>query len=353
MTGRRRNGTMACVGAGFVALDVVRPEWRDGTELRFAGGSCGNVLTILSFFGWKSSVVARIGQDLAGQELAGDLERWSVDTHMLIREESGRTPIVFQRLFDDREGHRQHSFSRYCSVCGEWAVRYRPVRLREADAASAGLPTAQVFYFDRVAPGNLELARRAHAAGALVVFEPPSVNDTRLFSECLRLTHIFKYSHARFDSHAELISDALVPIVIQTRGEEGLRVTVRQKRGVVLSEHMPAFLTPQLTDAAGSGDWCTAGLIHRLVSERIGANDISNAVETITRALRFAQALSAMNCAFEGARGVMYRMSREKLLRDAAALAEGRRPRLLNRADDETIAGPLEGTACAVCDRSL
>jgi len=353
MTGRRRNGKMACVGAGFVALDVVRPEWRDGSELRFAGGSCGNVLTILSFLGWKSSVVARIGHDLAGRQLAGDLERWSVDTHMLIREESARTPVVFQRIFNDRDGHRRHSFSRYCAVCGEWAVPYRPVRLRDADAASAGLPTAEVFYFDRVAPGNLELARRAHAAGALVVFEPSGVKDPRLFLECLRLTHVFKYSHARFDSHAAMVSEALVPIVVETRGEEGLRVTVRRKGRVVLSEDMVALPAPRLADAAGSGDWCTAGLIHRIVGGRISVDRISDAGEVIVHALRYAQALAAINCAFEGARGVMYRMSKEKLMRGAAALAEGRHLKLPNGTDERTVAGPQEGTICVVCDRSL
>lgn len=353
MTGRRRNGKLACVGAGFVVLDVVRPEWREGAELRFAGGSCGNVLTILSFLGWKSSVVARIGQDLAGKQLAGDLERWSVDTGMLIREDSARTPVVFQRIFDDRDGHRQHTFSRYCTVCGEWAVRYRPVRLTDADAASSALPSAQVFYFDRVAAGNLELARRAHAAGALVVFEPASVNDRRLFLECLRLTHIFKYSHARFDSHAGMVSEALVPIVIETMGAEGLRVTVRRKGRVTLSENMPALPAPRLTDAAGSGDWCTAGLIHRILTERLSTEDISDAGAVITRALRFSQALATINCAFEGARGVMYRMSRDKLVRDAAALAEGRRVKLPNGMDDCSIPGPQSGVNCVVCDRSL
>lgn len=353
MTSLRRNGKVACVGAGFVALDVVRSEWRDDSELRFAGGSCGNVLTILSFLGWKSSVVARIGQDLAGQELEGDLERWSVDTQMLIREESARTPVMFQRIFNDRDGQRQHSFSRYCSKCGEWAVRYRPVRLRELDAASAEIPSAEVFYFDRVAPGNLELARKAHAAGALVVFEPSGMKDTRLFLECLRLSHIFKYSHTRFDSHNDMLSDAYVPIVIETRGEEGLRVTIHQKGRVELSEDMPALPAPRLTDAAGSGDWCTAGLIHRMVGERITADDLSDASEAIIRALRFAQALSAMNCAFEGARGVMYQMSRNRLMRGAAALARGGRLRTLNKADDNPIAGPQEGSTCVVCSRSL
>ncbi len=337
-----------------MALDVVRSEWRNGSEFRFAGGSCGNVLTILSFLGWNSSIVARIGQDLAGKELEGDLERWSVNTRMLIREESARTPVMFQRNFDDRAGHRQHRFSRYCSRCGEWAVRYRPVRLRELDAASAEIPSAEVFYFDRVAPGNLEMARKARAAGSLVVFEPSGVKEPRLFEECLRLAHIFKYSDARFDSHTDLVSAALVPVEIETRGEDGLRVTLRQKGSIATSEDMPALPAPRLTDAAGSGDWCTAGLIHRLVNERITADNLYDASADIVRALRFAQALSAMNCAFEGARGAMYQMSKDKLICHAAALAGGRHPKpSLTEANEQVIDGPQMENTCVVCSRSL
>jgi len=352
MKGRKANGKPMCVGAGFVVLDVVRPTWREGRELRFAGGSCGNVVTILSFLGWKSSVVARIGEDLAGRQLVQDLEGWAVDTRLLIHEEEARTPAVFQRLYNDRNGHAQHSFSRYCSICGEWAVRYRPVRLRDVDTAAEFASSARVFYFDRVAPAYAELARRARGEGALVVFEPSGVKDPRLFLECLRSAHVFKYSHERFDSHADLISEALVPVVIETNGASGLRVTVRRKGRVAVNEEMPAVPAPRVVDAAGSGDWCTAGLIHGIVRQHVGVGELADASKVVLDALRYAQSLAALNCAFEGARGVMYRMTKRRLLNAAGALLEGRRVRLPNGVDDP-VAEPQKGTSCVVCDRSL
>ena len=354
MKRRKMNGSApVCVSAGFVALDVIRSETREHSELRFAGGSCGNVLTILAFLGWRSSPVARIGLDRPGAQLLRDLERWSVDTSLLLSEETGRTPVIFQRIFSDRGGQPQHRFTRYCYLCGERAVGYRPVRLRDTATLATQLPASKVFYFDRVAPGNLELARRANEEGALVVFEPSGIKDPRLFNECLRVSHVFKYSHERFDSHAEFVSEALVPVVIDTRGAEGLRVTVRRKGKVVLSEDLPAVRAPRVRDAAGSGDWCTAGLIHSLIQHDVHAAEPDDA-EQVAAALRYGQALAALNCAFEGARGVMYAMAKQDLLDGAAALAEGARVEVPEERGLPSIeTGTDDASACVVCARPL
>ena len=58
-----------CLGTGFVALDIVRSINGRSTEHHSAGGSCGNVLTILAYFGWKTAPIARIGDDQPGSEL--------------------------------------------------------------------------------------------------------------------------------------------------------------------------------------------------------------------------------------------------------------------------------------------
>lgn len=42
------------VGTGLVALDVVFNEKQDEPIGRWAGGTCGNVLSILSWLGWSA-----------------------------------------------------------------------------------------------------------------------------------------------------------------------------------------------------------------------------------------------------------------------------------------------------------
>ena len=83
----------SCAGTGFIVLDVIRNSvGNNSTEKRFAGGSCGNVLTILAYFGWNANAVGRIGDDHAGRELVADLGKWGVETKLLEVEPGRGTP---------------------------------------------------------------------------------------------------------------------------------------------------------------------------------------------------------------------------------------------------------------------
>ena len=55
-----RKGRPAVTGMGLVALDMVITEPSDREPRFFAGGTCGNVLTILSYLGWAATPVARL-----------------------------------------------------------------------------------------------------------------------------------------------------------------------------------------------------------------------------------------------------------------------------------------------------
>jgi fructokinase len=77
---------------------------------------------------------------------------------------------------------------------------------------------------------------------------------------------------------------------------------------------IPAFHVRDLKDAAGAGDWCTAGLIHMLVKSNESLDRISE--KNIAEALRYGQALSALNCGFEGARGAMYGIQKSHFFKE-------------------------------------
>jgi sugar/nucleoside kinase (ribokinase family) len=57
----------------------------------------------------------------------------------------------------------------------------------------------------------------------------------------------------------------------------------------------------EVKDAAGSGDWCTSGLLDKLARGLSWAEEAS--AEQLREAVRHGQALAAWNCGFEGARG--------------------------------------------------
>jgi len=350
----RRKNRSSCVGAGFVALDVVRIAGNGSSELRFAGGSCGNVLTILSYLGWQAFPVGRIGDDPPASELLADLHRWSVDTRFLLREEGARTPLVFQEIVAMKNGSVRHRFSRICPSCGVRAAAYRPFLQCDLPDLNEELYTPSMFYFDRVAASNVELAERCAEEGALVVFEPSGVKDEDLFLRGLKACHVFKYSHERLNGVRSMVQLARVPIEVETRGGAGLRVTVRNRNGKATTQELPAFRAPRLRDAAGSGDWCTAGLAYSLMEANVSPGDLSQAHDVVTAALRYGQAFAALNCAFEGARGLMYVMRSRDTLRAVRDLLDRNETRVKKSSNGVAPSDDvMRSSACGVCSQPL
>ena len=113
-------------GTGLVALDVVINVNSEETPGLFAGGSCGNVLTILSYLGWSSSPISRLRSGPAADRVVSDLKSWNVGTKFVTLEEDGSTPIIIQRRSDaDRRESRTTRFhgdarlaARTCLVTG-------------------------------------------------------------------------------------------------------------------------------------------------------------------------------------------------------------------------------------------
>ena len=55
------------VGTGLVALDVVMNSDAHQPPRLWAGGTCGNVLTSLSYLGWQAYPVSRLNKDTAAE----------------------------------------------------------------------------------------------------------------------------------------------------------------------------------------------------------------------------------------------------------------------------------------------
>jgi sugar/nucleoside kinase (ribokinase family) len=329
-----------CIGVGFIAADIVEGSTE---EFVAAGGSCGNVMAILAWLGWKSFPVTRMGQDWAAGVVRKDLAPLGVRDSFLSKERSIETPIVIQRFVEDKAGKRIHRFSLACPECGGWLPRYRASTLGQAEEVIASGVIPKVLYVDRVSPAALKLAAWAREQGALVVFEPSSIGDERQFQRAVDLCHVLKFSHDRL-GHVRDLREAQTPrIIVETLAEDGLRVRWRGHW-----TDLSAFHPPRFVDSAGAGDWCTAGLVHQIGSR--GAK----ALETLQKprllaALRFGQALAAVNCGHEGARGAMIAMTREQLAKRLAKLAaKGPEP---DPADDETSGRdvPIPKRLCRSC----
>jgi len=58
-------------GAGLIALDLVLGMDPAAPVKSWTGGTCGNVLSILAFLGWKSFPIARMNGDAASKRQNG------------------------------------------------------------------------------------------------------------------------------------------------------------------------------------------------------------------------------------------------------------------------------------------
>ena len=299
-----RRPSVVC--AGYMPLDVVRTS--AGIVARRAGGTAANVAAILAFLGWDAVLAGQIGSDAAGDELVADLRDAGVAVDQIARAENAQTPRLVHDVLP--EGH----FYRYrCGDCGARFPRSRPLTIEGARLCARAHPAPSVFFFDRVNPGTLALAHAYAEGGSVVVFEPSVPANVDLLARAAAVAHVIKHSD---DRSVGGLDDLQVrprsgQIRIVTHGAEGLEVRIGQARG----RRYPALATLAV-DTGGAGDWTTAGFLARAAaSGRIERDRLEDA-------LRFGQALAAVNCATVGARGLMTMASASARRRARRVLSE-------------------------------
>jgi fructokinase len=343
-----RKPSPVVVGTGLVALDVVIPGDAGTMPHLWAGGTCGNVLAVLAYLGWEVYPVARLGQDSPAHWIAQDFTAWGLHLEFLVRESRGATPVIVQRIRRGGPDAGTHSFSWRCPFCGSDLPRYRPFRLTDLDQLIPQLPRSDAFFFDRVSPSTLRLAEHYAARGALIVLEPSSVGDPRLFRDALGLVHVLKFSNERLGNSVEALTAEQPWLVVETLGQHGLRYRCRLPAIVDHGwQHLGAFPIQDVRDTAGSGDWCTAGILHVLgaggLSEFLCADGV-----VLQRALRFGQALAAWNCGFEAPRGGMYSVTKRAFEESIRGLLSGSMRRN-SRVASRPGGGIAQQFACSAC----
>lgn len=342
------------IGTGLLTLDVVINADVGDVPRLYAGGTCGNVLTILSYLGWHSYPVARLNGDTASKRVLRDLKEWGVNVNFAKRSPKASTPIIVHQISRGRDGTPSHKFTWTCPQCGAWLPSYKAITNEAANKIAPRIKSPKVFFMDRVSRGILTLAETCAKKGALVVLEPAGTVDPKLFAEALAVSHILKYSHDRIHAFADLLKGASKPALeIETRGREGLRYRSSLDGCPNLQwRNVPAYPVLGFKDSAGAGDWCSAGLIHALGQKGV-AGFLATDSTQLTNAIRLGQAMASWTCGFEGARGGMYEVDKESF---RAAIEE-----LLSetRAGNSTQAvgkvkkvGRRKRSICPACDQS-
>lgn len=310
-------------GTGLIALDLVMGADEESPVRNWAGGTCGNVLSIMAYLGWDAFPIARMNGDPASQRVKADMRKWGVQLKFAGCSPTSHTPIIIQQIKRGRDGIPRHRFSWACPHCGEWLPGYKAVTLNAVEKVIPDLASASVFFMDRLSPAALVLAEEARKKGALIFFEPSAKSDPRLLSDALKLAHVIKYADQRMNSLGKLIEDSpSLHLEIQTLGDKGLRYRHKLTKKFSAWHQSQAVKAPVLADTCGSGDWCTAGILSMAADTGLDGF-LHSGSSGIHEAMRYGQALAAWNCGFEGARGGMYAVERKTFDRQIAAVMDG------------------------------
>lgn len=321
------------VGAGLVTLDIVIDSARQSVT-HSAGGTCGNVLAALAYLGWSAKPVALLGDDVAADTINADLEASGASIDALVREQEYLSTRIAQHVIQSRRVGRavRHRFAFSCPTCGKPFSRFRPPTWEQYESVTAGGSwrsgggTPDVFFFDRVSTAILEMARAFRKEGSLIYFEPSRIGRLDQFREAIALSHVVKYSRERL--HVALatlgglakLTNRRPQVEIETRGAEGLRFRVNADRKRGARWHaQAAFKVTNLRDAAGAGDWCSAGTLLHLGWRR-GDDLGSLSSDALAKALTFGQALAALKCQYVGPRSVAHVFPRIDMIETAGIL---------------------------------
>jgi len=299
-------------GTGFTVLDrLYAGEDRAGEAL---GGSCGNVLVSLAMLSRSVTPVLTLGRDWAGDYLVREFADAGADTRYISRRADVASPILAQRL-NLESGH--HWFSFICPETKAELPRYTSIEAADVSHAHDVISRCSVFYSDRVSDTIVEAMESAAEAGALIYFEPSSIENDKLFERALKVSRILKYSSdclADRISASDLSANA---ISIVTHGASGLEL--RQGDVRIWCEAMPATI---VRDTCGSGDMVSVGVIDWILDRsNLAAPDWT--LTSLLGGVVAGQRLAAANCAFAGPRGLFQRfgaaMARQVL--DGAVVA--------------------------------
>lgn len=288
-------------GTGIFAVDVIWSDDRSILPRRKAGGTCGNVFTILASWGWAAYPIARLLPSQTTEWLKQDLNRWGVRQDGLIEDPQGATPIVFEKVGVGGK----ISFSRRCPACGLLSRWHAPIRKDQAETwiAQDTLPKVDVFFMDQPSAGAVTLARHYAKQGAFIVFEPSVDQPQAPFRQALTIADLVKWSKDRLGNHPDLERLAQ-GVQIETLGDNGLKL--RDRRFDPKQEWVrlpPVELTQPVVDATGCGDWCLAAILNAFTQSPDHPQTAS--FEVWRNAADQGQSWAARNCLYQGARGGM------------------------------------------------
>lgn len=291
---------MKIVGTGLVCLDIV---YQNKDFALMLGGTCANVLTVLSQLGEDVTVlVPDYDRDDQKEYFYEMFNRLDVEYLVYCKTKKSIPRII--EVFDE---NKNHLFCTKCPYCGTSLLEKRFITEEEAISLLPKIAVNDIFFTDRISSGIKYIAAKFGDAGKMVFYEPNSGRNLNAVIEMSRLASVVKFSSDKIGMEAaniilEKCQNSPLKLMIITQGEKGMYFSYRTD-AARFSEWKkgPEVEFIGMRDTSGAGDWLTAGFLHFWCKKNFSLKKAE-----IFDALEKALELSAICSMKAGAQGVFY-----------------------------------------------
>ena len=263
------------------------------------GGTCGNVMCMLSYFGWQAFPLTKLDRSEEGLGMTESLKKYGCDCRFVTNTDDGGTTILTIKHGLDENGNKRTRVM-HGSPGGSRFPRRRHLRLR--DQAPAFLQSLDfvpdVFFFDDPAAGYRLMAKELRTKGALVYFEPSAIKEKADF-ESIKVSDVVKFSGENVQD-VSFVDNYKDKLFIQTLGADGLRFNLRGEGWV----NLPPVENEKVVDWDGAGDWTTSTFLNELAkADALSIKKLTS--ELVKEALEKAQIVASKSVSFMGSKGMI------------------------------------------------
>ncbi|MBE6912494.1 MAG: carbohydrate kinase [Ruminococcaceae bacterium] len=297
------------VALGELLIDFINngvSEQGNNTFEASPGGAPCNVLAMLTKLGKKCAFIGKVGDDIFGKKLKGELEKLAIDTDSLKIDKDVRTTLAF--VENDASGDRSFSFYRNPGA---------DINLSPDEVDEDIIKSAKVFHFgtlsmthEPVKSATKKALSIAKENGCMITFDPnlremlwQSESDAKIaFDFGMKFCDVLKISdnelvwftgEADYDKGVnKLLKEYNIPVVLLSMGSSGSRAYCDSY--VV---EAPAFLQDSTVDTTGAGDTFMGCCINYILEN--GMETLND--EKLSEMLLFANAAAAVITTRKGA----------------------------------------------------
>lgn len=263
------------------------------------GGTCGNVMCMLSRLGWNVYPQVKLIDTDEGKQITDSLASYGCDVSLVsFDSKGGFSGITCTHRRSNKTGEHELGLRSF----GPNGSQFRKItELRARDEVPSfldGLEEApDVYFFDHNEAGPRKIAEDLRKRGSLIYYECENSRDWNKFTKSVEVADIVKFSDENV-SDLSFCDEYKDKLFIQTQGSKGLQFKLRDGEWI----HVNPIQVTDVVDWEGCGDTITAVFINEL--GKLGLPKVEDlSEEQVKSALSAATEKAALCTQYYGSKG--------------------------------------------------